>query len=166
MVFFTCMVVVAILYYLQTDGLIFITIIALLAELINIFLTQTMAKSAENKVQKKYSRIVDTLKKQVQAKNKSIEELRDVHERSARVLYKANLKIKEYEGKLGVKSEDDGEIDKILEKSATRINQLGVEGKSKSTDPKKEKSSGKDKPAGKKGFNDLPPGSNRKQIPT
>ena len=50
MVFFTSILIIAILYYLQADGLIYATIIALVAELINIFLTHTLTKTVENKM--------------------------------------------------------------------------------------------------------------------
>nr|NJM03781.1 hypothetical protein [Desulfobacula sp.] len=50
MVFLTCIVIVSIFYYLQADGFIYVIIIAVLAELINIFMTQTLTKSIEKRL--------------------------------------------------------------------------------------------------------------------
>lgn len=150
MVFFTCIIVVFILYYLQSDGLIFVIIIALLAELINIFLTQTLTKSVENKQKTKYSQIIAALKKQLAAKEKNIAELKKVHEDSARILYKANMKIKDYEKRLGIiVNEDDEQPPESVKEDLKE--EASVEKKETET---------KDK------FVDLPAGSNRKQTPT
>lgn len=155
MVFFTCIIVVFILYYLQSDGLIFVTIIALLAELINIFLTQTLTKSVEKKQKMKYSRIINGLKKQLSAHENNIVELKKVHEDSARILYKANIKIKEYEKRLGIITEDD---ETLSEKDGVK--------KNLPNEPISDDAAFKKAPHGKEKFMDLPAGSNRKQMPT
>lgn len=157
MVFFTCIIVVFILYYLQSDGLIFVIIIALLAELINIFLTQTLTKSVENKQKAKYSQIVAAIKKQLDAKEKNITELKKVHEDSARILYKANTKIKEYEKRLGIVDKDDDLEPEFPEKN---LNKEDAAEKKPEIPPAKKEPDAKDK------FMDLPAGSNRKQTPT
>ncbi len=155
MVFFTCIIVVFILYYLQSDGLIFVTIIALVAELINIFLTQTMTKSAENKQKQKYNRIVDVLKKQIKAKDKTIEELKEVQEKSVQVIYKANMKIKEYEQELGVDSEQADEF-QVPDETTALKDSLPKEPEAEPAQEKKDSGNG---------FFDLPSGSNRKPLP-
>ncbi len=157
MVFFTCIIVVFILYYLQSDGLIFVIIIALLAELINIFLTQTLTKSVENKQKAKYSQIINAIKKQLAAKEKTIAELKKVHEDSARILYKANIKIKDYEKQLGIIDEDD---EQVPESQKEGIEKTGTVPKKSDPPLLKKETDTKDK------FMDLPSGSNRKQTPT
>ncbi len=147
MVFFTCVIVVLVLYFLQTDGLIFVTIIAVIAELINLFMTQALTKSVEKETSKKFIRIINGYKAKMSAQEKSIQEFQDLQEESIRKLHNANVKIKEYEeqstGKKneqtddsGVKEEKKGEKSEVLEKKESKPKQ----------------------------FIDLPAGSNRKQL--
>lgn len=158
MVFFTCIIIILILYYMQSEGLIFVTIIALVGELINIFLTQTVTKSVENKQKRKYSKIIEALKQQVAKKDKSIDELKQVHEESARVLYKANIKIREYEAKLGIQNDGKDIIPEKLRAVAGKEPGAAapVTARAKKTLPERPE---------KFDFNDLPPGSNRKKLP-
>lgn len=149
MVFFTAMLIVIILYYLQADGLIYATIIALIAELINIFMAHTLTKSVEKKMKAHTRRLVEGYSRRLKANHKTIQELEQIREDSVKNLYNANLKIKEYEAKLEV----------LGEKPAP----------SASPPPDKEppqKPSPKKKPDKKaKKFDDLPAGSNRKKLP-
>jgi hypothetical protein len=97
MVFFTCVIVVLVLYFLQESGLIFVTIIAVIAELVNLFMTQTLTKSVEKQITKKFVKIINGYKVKITAQKKTIKEFQNLQEESIRKLYNANVKIKEYE---------------------------------------------------------------------
>jgi hypothetical protein len=103
MVFFASILIVLILYFLQGDGLIYAVIVAIVAELINIFMTQTLTKSVEKKAASKYKKILINYKNKISALQKSIQEFKNAQEESVKVLYNANNKIKEYEEKLNIK---------------------------------------------------------------
>ncbi|WDP91420.1 MAG: hypothetical protein HUN04_17620 [Desulfobacter sp.] len=100
MVFFTSILVVVILYFLQADGLIYVTIIALAAELVNIFLTHTVAKSVEKKINKKNKTAIQKYASQLRAYSKNIKELEKIREDAGKKLYKANTKIKKLESRI------------------------------------------------------------------
>ncbi len=151
MVFFTSIIIVSVLYYLQSDGLIYVTIIALVAELINIFMTQTLTKSVEGKMKVKYNKIVDVYKKKILMKEKEITEFERLQEDSAKRLYQASAKIRAYEEKLGI------------ENSETEIPVPEPSPKEETTQQEKNKA---DDVSDEQEFVDLPPGSNRKQTPT
>ncbi len=153
MVFFTAIIIVCILYFLQADGLIYVTIIALVAELINIFLAQAMAKSSEKKLEDKYNQMADIYKKRIMDKEKTISEFEKVQEESVRRLFKANTQIKEYEIKLGIETDEQGN---------TTEQQETPNEKSDKTAAGKDKS---DEKNGNQEFIDLPSGSNRKSTP-
>lgn len=129
---------------MQADGLIFVTMVALGAELINIFMTHTLTKSVENKQTKKYSKIIDTYKEKIHLKEKSIAEYEKLKNESVTALYKANAKIKAYEKKFGVISDKDTEVEKKKAKPEP------LEKTEEKSEPEE--------------FVDLPAGSNRKQI--
>lgn len=147
MVFLTSVLIVAIIYYLQTDGLIYVTIIAVVAELINIFMTKTLTQSVEKKAAADFGKIIEGHKAKIAGQKKIIKDLEDIQERSINKIYKANLKIREYEEKLGIKDTNSFQSDEnhpdiplpIKEESSDKIN--------------------------KKEFIDLPSGSNRKKLP-
>lgn len=149
MVFFTSLLICLIIYYLHTDGLIYVTIIAVAGELINIFMSQTMARAAEKKSRQKFSKIVDRYKSKITAQKKKITELEKIQDDSVRKVYIANKKVKEYEERLGIKKNDQPEPEKSVEPEPA---------------PESEKpDKNKEEPAGS--FNDLPAGSNRKGLP-
>ena len=106
MVFLTCIVIVSIFYYLQTDGLVYIIIIAVVAELMNIFMTQTLVKSVDKKAAMHFGKIIDNQKTRITEQKKSIKALEDIQEESIQKMYQANLKIKDYEEKLGITEEE------------------------------------------------------------
>ena len=154
MVFFTCVIVVLVLYFLQEGGLIFVTIIAVIAELVNLFMTQTLTKSVEKQTSKKFVKIINGYKVKITAQKKTIKEFQDLQEESIKKLYNANVKIKEYENS----SKDtnnpdtgDNEVKKIENpEKIQKFEQLDI--------PEEKKF----KPAK---FTDLPAGSNRKKLP-
>ncbi|MCP4672143.1 MAG: hypothetical protein GY857_12650 [Desulfobacula sp.] len=148
MVFFTCVIVVLVLYFLQADGLIFVTIIAVIAELINLFMTQTLTKSVEKQTSKKFVKIMNGYKAKITAQEKSIKEFQDLQEESIRKLHNANLKIKEYE-------------DNSTDKSKLQPNDIEDKKEKKIAVPETPKK----KESNPKEFIDLPAGSNRKQLP-
>ena len=116
MVFFTCVIVVVVLYFLQEGGLIFVTIIAVIAELVNLFMTQTLTKSVEKQTSKKFVKIIDGYKVKITSQKKTIKEFQDLQEESIRKLYNANVKIKEYENSSKDKNNPemgDSEIKKL-----------------------------------------------------
>jgi hypothetical protein len=149
MVFFTAVLIVFTLYFLQADGLIYVTVIAVLAELANIFMTQTLSKSVEKKAALKFGRVIATYSAKIDAQKKTIKELENIREDAVNKLYQANLKIKAYEEKLEIKP--DGDI----------TPEGPADGKSKPIQatplPTQEKET-------RKKFVDLPSGSNRKQL--
>ncbi|MBA3008789.1 MAG: hypothetical protein KKF12_15005 [Proteobacteria bacterium] len=100
MVFFTAIIIVFILYYLQADGLVYVTIIALVAELINIFMTHTMTISVEKRLKAQHKKIIDGYTKRLKTSRKTIQALEKVQEDSVRILYNSNMKIKDLEEKL------------------------------------------------------------------
>ena len=98
--FFTSVLIICIVYFLQSDGLIYAVIIALVAELINIFLTHTITKSVENKMKTRHRRAVEGYVKRIKLNKKRISELEDLQEKAADKIYKANTRIKELEEEL------------------------------------------------------------------
>ena len=67
LVFFTSILIVIILYYLQSGGLIYVTVIALVAELINIFMTHTVTKAVEKRLTIQHRRILDGYKNRLKS---------------------------------------------------------------------------------------------------
>lgn len=161
MVFLTAMLVIIIIYYLQADGLIYATIVALIAELLNIFMAHTLAKSVEKKMRTRIRKLVDGYSKRIKANRKTIQNLERIQEESVRKLYNANSKIKEYEARL-----------EVLEKSLPGIAappqnpppQKSPAETSARTEPPRdmplEKTAEKNQV-----YSDLPSGSNRKKLP-
>ncbi|MCD4674792.1 MAG: hypothetical protein K8S18_02210 [Desulfobacula sp.] len=149
MVFFTSIIIVFILYYLQAEGLIYVTIVAVTAELINIFMTQTLTKSVEKKTTTKFGKIVAGYKTKIAAQEKTIKEFEEIQEKSVRKLYHANLKIKEYEKKSEMEDSDTSQADDIPTKK--------VKTPQESETSKEEKKTPEE-------FIDLPSGSNRKKL--
>jgi len=76
MVFFTCIIVIFVLYFLQQDGLIFVMMIVLIAELANLFLLQFMTKSAKQQTRKKFSKIINSYKATITTQKKTYEKLK------------------------------------------------------------------------------------------
>ena len=153
MVFFTAVLIVVILYYLQADGLIYVTIIAVAGELVNIFMTQTMGKAVEKKTAVKFSKLVQGYQTKMAAQKKTIKELENIQEESVHKLYKANKKIKEYQSKLGTAPDQKAPEPAVRETAAPQ------QGETHKQSPIKENT------RDDKGFDDLPDGSNRKKLP-
>ncbi len=146
MVFFTSLLVVVILYYLQTEGLIFVTIIAVIGELINIFMTQTATKATEKKTAIKFSKVVQGYKVKIESQKKTIKELEEIQEESVRKVLTANKRTKTLEEQLGISQDEAGTDDTAPGKVKIPL----------AKNASKEKS---------KKYVDLPPGSNRKKLP-
>ncbi len=151
MVFLTSILIVAIYYFLQNNGLVYITIIAVVGELINLFMTQTMTKAVEKKTVVKFSSVVKGYKIKIEAQKKKIEELEKIQEDSVRKVYAANKKVKEYEEKLGIRQDQDA----LPAENLTSAEKAGAK-----DDPKKVPADD-----AQKAFTDLPSGSNRKELP-
>ena len=151
MVFFTCVLIVIIFYFLQTDGLIYVTIVAVVGEMLNLFLTQTAIKAVKKKTTLKFVNVIRKYKTKIKAQRKTIEELQRMQEESVLKVMAANKKIKEYEERLKV---PESEQTKAMEISSTQP---------KSADAKKDlKTNDKNDT---QAFDDLPSGSNRKKLP-
>ena len=148
MVFFTSILIVAIFYYLQANGLIYMIIIAVVAELINIFMTKTLTQSVEKKAAASFGKIIDGYKARAAAQKKTIKDLEDIQEQLINKMYKANLKIREYEEKLGIKESESFQSDSALSPEMPIIVKEEL--------PQK---------IIEKEFIDLPSGSNRKKLP-
>lgn len=100
MVFFTSILIITILYFLQADGLIYVTVIALMAELINIFLTHTVAKSVEKNLTARHRKAIEGYIKRIKNNANNIKDLEKIQDDASSKLYKANSKIKELEKQL------------------------------------------------------------------
>ncbi len=100
MVFFTSILIIIILYFLQADGLIYVTVIALMAELINIFLTHTVAKSVEKNLTAKHTKSIEGYIKRIKTNANNIKDLEKIQDDASSKLYKANNRIKELEKQL------------------------------------------------------------------
>ena len=104
MVFLTSIIIVSILYFMQEQGLIFITIVALVAEVMNISMTHVISKSAEKKVTNKFLRIIDKYKAKIDQMKKRTVILEGQRENDTNALYDATeknraleVRIKDYE---------------------------------------------------------------------
>ena len=148
MVFFTSILIVLILYYLQADGYIYVIVIAVIAELINIIMTQTLTKSVEKKITARFGKVIGGYKTKLEAQKKTIKEYETFQEKSIGKLHKANLKIREYEEKLGLGENEESQPEETPAMEEKPPKKSGV--------PKEKKP---------EGFDDLPSGSNRKQLP-
>ncbi len=145
MIFFTSLLIVTILYYLQADGLIYVTIIALVAELVNIFLTHTMTKSVEKKLKTIHQLSTEGYLARLKSNRKTIKELEKLQDEAGSKLYKASEKIKKLEEKLENQIETNPPAEtQEVEKTEPAI----------PPQPEQE-------PPAPTGYNDLPDGSKR-----
>ena len=94
MVFLSSILIVATLYYLRTDGLIYATIIALTGELINIFLINSLTKSIKNEGKSQTRKVAEEYRQRLDTKKKAIQELELMQQESVDKLYKAGQTIK------------------------------------------------------------------------
>ena len=143
MVFFTSILIVIILYYFQADGLVYVTILALVAELINIFMTHTVTKSVEKRLKTQHRRVMSGFAKRLTANRTTILEFEKAQEASVKILYKANMKIKELEEKLAPQTPLEEGKERELPTKPPSLPQEGIEEAQE--------------------FIDLPDGSNRKR---
>ena len=164
MIFFISILIVAILYFLQADGLIYVTIIALIGELINILMIHTMTKSIEKKEQDRSRQVIEKFQIKIKEQNKTIKDLEKVRDESVRKLFNANKKIQEFEEQF---KEEGQEEESLTEKKKSpevspepEIQPEEAESEKKPDDSQAQKQNGK---KSKKDFDDLPSGSNRKK---
>ena len=97
MVFFTSTIIVAILYFLQTDGVVYVVFVALIAELINLLIANFIAKTVEKKIQTKANIIINRYKKEKDRVETKLDEYHQAHEEYASAIYEAKTQIKENE---------------------------------------------------------------------
>lgn len=150
MIFFTSMIIVAILYYLQADGMIYVTVIALVAELINIFLTHTMTKSVEKKLNLRHQHLEEGYLARLKSNKETIKELERIQEEAGSKLYKASEKIKELEEKLETE-----------EKTAPPADNIEIKTQAPAPPSPPPKIPETDPPPRSGTYNDLPDGSKR-----
>ena len=163
MIFFIALIIVAVLYFLQTDGLIYVTIIALIGELINLLMIHTMTKSIEKKEKTKSRQIIEKFQKKIRENKKTIQDLEKVRDESLRKLFAANKKIQEYEEQLkGTEPEETGNGEKHHPVEETSVEPAAEPDRKPDSGPVKKQD--KTKESGKN-FGDLPSGSNRKKLP-
>ena len=155
MVFFISIIIVAILYYLQADGLIYVTIIALIGELANILMMHTMAKSVEKRAKIRTRQLVDRFHKKIKVLKKNIQELEKVRDEAGTRLFEANKKIKEYQELL---EETDPEATSLDETPAPQTD-------TEEAEPADAKEPEKQDQAPQDSHSHLPAGSNRKDLP-
>lgn len=149
MVLVSCIIIIAILYFLQTNGIIYALAIAVGAELINLFLTQTLSKTVETKTNKKFGEIIGDYKRKIAFQQKTIQELKKIRDDSVHKLYRANQTIKKYEEKLGITESEIVEVPRKPQKKKAEKPAAPEQTKEK---PKEE-------------FVDLPDGSGKKELP-
>lgn len=157
MIFFISIIIVVILYFLQTDGLIYVTIIALIGELVNILMIHTMTKSIEKKERERARQIIEKFQIKIKAQKKSITELEKVRDESVRKLFNANKKIQEYEEKFLAGGPGEEPMNEI--KTGSEINREAKAEKKPEAPQAQKQNQG----SPKRGFDDLPSGSNRKK---
>ncbi|WP_022665290.1 hypothetical protein [Desulfospira joergensenii] len=175
MIFFISIIIVAILYFLQADGLVYVTIIALIGELVNILMIHTMTKAIEKKAANRTQQVVEKFQKRIKENNKTIKELEKVRDESVRKLFAANKKIQDYEEQLGENGQEE-----VLTGNGVPVEKMAGEPEAgkpdQKTEPEKldpkpeaEPEPEPDKPNGegskKEEFTDLPSGSNRRKRP-
>jgi len=100
MVFLTSIIIVCIYYFMQERGLIFITVVALSAEVMNISMTRIMSKSVEKKLTAKYTTIVDRHAAKIDQMKKRNIILESQREDDTNALYDAREKNKALEEKV------------------------------------------------------------------
>ena len=161
MVFLTAMLVIIIIYHLQTDGLIYATIVALIAELLNIFMAHALTKSVEKKMQARIRKLVDGYSKRIKTNRKTIQDLERIQEESVKKLYNANVKIKEYEARLEILEESPPDM-----ADATTENPRDLAPEKSPSEISTRTAPPTDQPSGNtQVYSDLPSGSNRKKLP-
>ncbi len=124
MVFLTSIIIVCILYFMRAEGLIYVTIIALVAELLNITTTHALTKSVEKKITGKYSRVIQKYKKKMVQLKKRNFILEGQREQDTNSLYDAMAKIKEYEEKLQSYEEENAAMEKKIKEQRERLRNL------------------------------------------
>ncbi|MCD4743580.1 MAG: hypothetical protein K8R67_14045 [Desulfobacteraceae bacterium] len=97
MVFLTSIIIVSILYFMQASGLIFVTVVALVAEFMNITMTHALTKSVEKKVTEKFMKVIDKYKAKVMQMKKRTVILEGQREDDTNALFEAREKNKTYE---------------------------------------------------------------------
>ncbi len=104
MVFLTSIIIVGILYFMQASGLIFVTVVALVAEVMNISMTHVLTKSIEKKTTDKYMKVIDRYKAKIDQMKKRNVILAGQRDDDTNALYEAReknktfkIQIKDYE---------------------------------------------------------------------
>lgn len=152
MVFFTTILIVVILYYLQGDGLIYVTIIGLTGELLNIFMIHSLTKSVKRDGKVEARRVAEGFRHKLDTKKKAIQELEVIREDSVEKLYKANQTIAKLEGEI-VALKKELEARTVEPPQEEDIEQTEAETEKKDQHPTLHDF-----------FDDLPQGSQRKKI--
>ena len=153
MVFLSSILIVVTLYFLRANGLIYATIIALTGELINIFLINTLTKSIKNEGKSQTRKVAEEYRHRLDTKKKTIQELELLQQESGDKLYKASQTLKTYEDRI-----TELEIQLGIEPTIKREVHV-VEKDDPAPAPQEEQ------PEPKGMYDDLPPGSFKKDLP-
>lgn len=97
MVFLTSIIIVLILHALPKGGLLYVTIAALVGELMNIYMTHHLTSSVKTKGKLQTKRVADGYRSQLDSKKKMIEELEANRDDSVQKIYNANQTIAKLE---------------------------------------------------------------------
>ncbi|MCP3899670.1 MAG: hypothetical protein GY707_08170 [Desulfobacteraceae bacterium] len=97
MVFLTSIIIVGILYFMQASGLIFVTVVALVAEVMNISMTHVLTKSIEKKTTDKYMKVIDKYKAKIDQMKKRNVILAGQRDDDTNALYEARERNKTFE---------------------------------------------------------------------
>ena len=125
MVFITSIIIVSIYYFMQTSGLIFITIVALVAEVLNITMTNALTKSVEKKITEKYMKAIDQYKAKIDQMKKRTVILEGQRENDTNSLYEAIEKNKVYETQLKEYTTLNTKLTEKVKKQEILISNLG-----------------------------------------
>ncbi len=109
---------------MQASGLIFVTIVALVAEVMNISMTHILTKSVEKKLTKKFTKINDKYKAKLEQMKKRIVILEGQREDDTNALYDAREKNKTYEAQIGEYETLNTELRKTVKDQKITINKL------------------------------------------
>ncbi|MCF8045373.1 MAG: hypothetical protein K9J83_05895, partial [Desulfarculaceae bacterium] len=116
--------VAAVIYFMQAEGFIYATIIALVAELLNMTMTHSLTKSVEKKVTKKYMNVISKYKKKLAQLQKRKLILQGQHDDDTNALYEARIKMKEYESTIEEYDKTKQELENKIKEQKEIISRL------------------------------------------
>ncbi len=158
MVFFTSIIIILLLYFLEDKGILFATIIALAGEIMNLLLVHLQTSAVKKTMEESHTKQIQDYKRRVEDLEHVLQDMETLQEKNVEKISKAKKRIEELE------NETTGLTDqKLSDPEKTAVN-----GREKITPPTNE-SPRPQTPAPKEKkhdiYNHLPSGSNRKKLP-